>query len=131
MKKCCTCKIEKPLTEFYKDKYFKDGFRQICKPCNKISMGKWQTKHSGIYKIVSNNIILYVGQSKRVNDRMAKHRTCLRNPQNAIKHIPSQAYLYPKLIEYSNIQVEVLEYCDINVLLEKEKYWKHLLNPLY
>jgi len=131
MKRCGCCKIEKPLTDFYRDRSFKDGFRQICKICNKISMNRWQSKYSGIYKITSNNITLYVGQSKRVNERMSKHRSCLRNPQIAVKHIPTQSYLYPQLLNYSNLQVEIIEYCDINILLEREKYWQNQLKPLY
>ncbi|HAI41575.1 MAG TPA: hypothetical protein DCM40_27410, partial [Maribacter sp.] len=32
-KKCTKCKIEKPLTEFHKDKYRKDGHSPRCKTC--------------------------------------------------------------------------------------------------
>lgn len=35
MKKCCKCKIEKPLEEFSKDKRAKDGKQGRCKACNK------------------------------------------------------------------------------------------------
>ena len=37
MKKCSKCKIEKELTEFYKDKAKKDGLRSDCKSCQKAS----------------------------------------------------------------------------------------------
>ena len=33
MKTCKTCKIEKPLTDFYKRKDSKDGFYSQCKKC--------------------------------------------------------------------------------------------------
>jgi len=39
MKKCTKCKIEKPLTEFYKDKQKKDGLSPHCKKC-KCKMSK-------------------------------------------------------------------------------------------
>ena len=35
MKICTCCLIEKELTEFYKKKSSKDGYRSICKKCNK------------------------------------------------------------------------------------------------
>jgi hypothetical protein len=34
MKKCSKCEIEKPLTEFYKDKTKKDGLKSCCKICS-------------------------------------------------------------------------------------------------
>ena len=30
---CRTCEIEKPLTEFYKDKRMKNGYQTQCKEC--------------------------------------------------------------------------------------------------
>ena len=36
MKICTKCKEEKYLSEFYKDKYKKDGYKTICIGCNKI-----------------------------------------------------------------------------------------------
>lgn len=39
MKKCTKCGIEKPLSEFYKNKTNKDGLQKRCKPCD-ILLGK-------------------------------------------------------------------------------------------
>ena len=36
MKVCTKCKLEKPFSEFHKDKKNKDGYRFICKECVKI-----------------------------------------------------------------------------------------------
>ena len=41
MKKCCKCKVEKPLTEFNKDKNRKDGHQYKCKSCS----AKYYAKH--------------------------------------------------------------------------------------
>jgi hypothetical protein len=50
MKKICkTCKQEKELTEFYKDKSFKDGYRANCKPCKDISTYAWRAKNKDRY----------------------------------------------------------------------------------
>lgn len=35
MKKCSNCKEEKPLTEFGKRSYNKDGLMECCKTCQK------------------------------------------------------------------------------------------------
>lgn len=40
MKSCSKCKIEKPLSEFYKDKSQKDGLWCYCKSCNYIKSEK-------------------------------------------------------------------------------------------
>lgn len=48
MKKCCECKINKPLTDFVKNKNIKDGLNNRCKNCcknrNKIRYDKNKTK---------------------------------------------------------------------------------------
>ena len=45
-KKVCTkCKIEKSLTEYYKDKNRKDGVRPDCKECNCASRKKWREEN--------------------------------------------------------------------------------------
>ena len=44
MKKCTKCKVEKPLTEFHKDKNRKDGFMSGCKSCKLIYSSKHRDK---------------------------------------------------------------------------------------
>lgn len=41
MKCCCTCKLELPTTEFYKDKRNKDGLYLRCKKCHLANTAKW------------------------------------------------------------------------------------------
>ena len=42
MKKCTKCRIQKPLTEFYKQKTVKSGRRASCKECcDKYTMNRY------------------------------------------------------------------------------------------
>lgn len=40
-KVCCHCKIEKPLSEFSKDKNQKDGYTYNCKECRNKKYNEW------------------------------------------------------------------------------------------
>ena len=44
MKTCTKCNQSKPLTEFSKDKQKRDGFRSICKPCNREIAKLWELR---------------------------------------------------------------------------------------
>lgn len=41
MKVCSKCKSEKPLSDYYKDSYKKDGLSSYCKPCRISASGQW------------------------------------------------------------------------------------------
>ena len=45
MKVCSKCKVEKPLTEFYKNKSRKDGHRCACKSCSAKYRAKYNAKY--------------------------------------------------------------------------------------
>jgi len=36
MKRCTKCLVEKPMSEFYRDKHKKDGLKPFCKGCAKV-----------------------------------------------------------------------------------------------
>lgn len=46
---CKTCKVEKPLTDFYKDKSFKSGYRANCKICKDVSTYAWRAANKEKY----------------------------------------------------------------------------------
>lgn len=48
-KMCKQCKETMPLTEFYKDRSFKSGYRANCKPCKDKSTYKWREENKGKY----------------------------------------------------------------------------------
>jgi hypothetical protein len=43
-KTCRTCKIEKPILDYYQHKYMSDGHLNICKTCIKSNVEKLRTK---------------------------------------------------------------------------------------
>lgn len=49
MKKCTTCGVVKPLTEFYKHRITKDGLAHICKDCSRKRQRAFTKTGSGIY----------------------------------------------------------------------------------
>jgi len=44
-KKCCVCKLELPLSDFYKCKSHKDGLGSDCKKCNRARQRKWYNEN--------------------------------------------------------------------------------------
>jgi len=49
-KLCLKCKIEKPITEFSKNKVNKDGFQKQCKTCDKEKNKKYREKNKEYFK---------------------------------------------------------------------------------
>ena len=41
IKKCSKCKVEKPLSQFYKMSACKDGHRPNCKECSRATQNVW------------------------------------------------------------------------------------------
>ena len=44
MKVCRTCKVEKPLSDFNKNKRQKDGYASLCRECDKAYNRDWYVK---------------------------------------------------------------------------------------
>ena len=85
---------------------------------------------SGIYKIVNliNNKV-YIGSSKDYKQRLRQHRNQLKSKVHCNNHLQSS---YNKN-GVSNFKFELIELCNKNELIDKEKYYINLfdcLNPL-
>ena len=50
MKTCSRCNVDKELSDFYKRKKSRDGYRGTCKECDKRYIKQWKDK-SDVYKI--------------------------------------------------------------------------------
>lgn len=84
--------------------------------CNDILTGK-----SGIYRIT--NLIngkIYIGRSVNLKDRKSKHKTKI---SNTIISKAIQKY------GHDNFLFEVIEYCELDKLVEREGYYFDLLQP--
>lgn len=47
MKRCSTCKVEKPLVDFYRLKKSRDGLYSYCKPCSSKRTKDWMARNPG------------------------------------------------------------------------------------
>ena len=82
---------------------------------------------SGIYKISSaiDATKFYIGSSRNMRKRLIHHRCNLKNQKHA--NIILQNYV--NKYGLSAIKTEVLEYCNIEDLIEREQYYLDLLKP--
>ena len=82
----------------------------------------------GVYGIFNDNSkCLYIGYSSRLVDRMQKHRYYFKKPEMC--NVEAQRQMYEDMrSKYTNIKVH---YIELNVLKNKEDFWKILLKPYY
>jgi group I intron endonuclease len=78
----------------------------------------------GIYMIKNPSGKIYIGQSKDIEKRK-------KNYQKTI-HCKGQVRLYNSLIKhgFSNHEFTVLEYCDVNSLNARERYWQDFFDVI-
>jgi group I intron endonuclease len=85
-------------------------------------------KKSGVYKITNTiNNKIYIGSSKDLDIRKSEHFTDLKFNRHVNKHLQASYNKYGR----ENFTHEVIEYCDVNLLIEKEQYYLDTLNPDY
>lgn len=78
---CGTCKQEKPISEFNKNKAKKDGLQVSCRPCKKFHQASWYQKNSKKH-------------IKNVADRNRKVRDWLREKKDVPCSDCGQRYPY-------------------------------------
>lgn len=76
---------------------------------------------SGIYKIVSPNGKIYIGQSVNLKVRLKRYKN---------KDCKTQSKLFNSFIKHGvNSHIfEIIEYCKIEYLNERERYWQDFYN---
>lgn len=81
---------------------------------------------SGIYKITNNkNGRVYIGQSQNMYIRWKQHRAALK----AGKH-PNKLLQNDWKVSSKSFRWDVVEYCGIDELNEREKYWIERYNSI-
>ena len=85
----------------------------------------------GIYRWV--NLITgksYVGSSGNLSDRFRQYFNINFLEREVVRN---NSYIYKSLIKngYSNFKLEILEYCELDVILIREQYYIDLFNPEY
>lgn len=94
---------------------------------NKTQIFKENKNRAGVYRLVNKtNNKTYVGSSINITLRFYKYFN--------IKHLyKSKTSIHLALLKYgySNFSLEIIEYCDINILLLREQYYIDLLIPEY
>ena len=156
MKKCRKCQVEKPISNYNKRKDQKDGYSLYCKICSKQqtkssylkNKDKYSAKHKewkknnsdkfksnqynwryaikGIYGIFENGVCLYVGESKRLRDRLIDHKRWIKNPYSSPK---DQTNFYKQLQQHTNYVMGILEQTDNHK--EREQFYINKLKPMY
>lgn len=81
-------------------------------------------KESGIYKITSPSNKIYIGESSNLNIRCKRYLN-----SNKIK---GQKAIYNSILKYGSKshEIEILELCDENILLERERYYQEFFNSV-
>tara|TARA_B110000503_G_scaffold40518_1_gene66582 strand:+ start:521 stop:856 length:336 start_codon:yes stop_codon:yes gene_type:complete len=106
MKICTKCKLNEK----------QDG-KSYCRPCFYKTYGKehqksYYTAKKGVYGIFEYGECLYIGESKRLNNRISKQKT-----------------INPNLSNHPAYIIGIIEECDNH--LEKEKYYINQYKPKY
>lgn len=95
MKKCATCKQEKSLEEFNKNKTRKDGYQTLCKECNRERSKKYYIENIDKHK-------------KAISNRKYKYRQQLQQLADSYKKECSVCYEdYPKALDFHHIDKKI------------------------
>lgn len=73
IKKCNKCKIEKPITEFIKNKQCKNGYGNTCKSCQNLYSKEWKQNHAEEISI-KGKIKYAETQGKQVKERLEERK---------------------------------------------------------
>jgi len=98
---------------------------------NKYKIYVENRKKSGIYKW--NNLISgrsYIGSSVSLSRRFTQYYS-FNYLTNSLNNSSSMIYKALLKYGYSNFSLDILEYCEPNILISREQYYLDLLKPEY
>lgn len=83
---------------------------------------------SGIYQIINTTTDKsYIGSSNNIYKRITRHSNLLKKGLHPNIHLQRAFDKYGEV----SFEVEVLEYCESDTLIEREQYYIDLINPEY
>ena len=85
MKKCSVCKLEKPLTDYRKDKSRKDGIHKTCNSCNASIQRDWYQRNKA--KAQANANKRYQENKEAISAKRKQDRK--NNPEKSFRGLDS------------------------------------------
>ena len=97
---------------------------------NRSTIYKENRNKSGVYRWVNKiNGKSYIGSSISLNNRLIIYYSL----NSLTLKIKGSIIIYRALLKYGhgNFSLDILEYCEPNVLVNREQYYINILNPEY
>jgi len=97
---------------------------------NRSTIFKENRNKSGVYRWVNKiNGKSYIGSSMSLSNTF----TIYYSLSSLKRKVKGSIIIYRALLKYgySNFSLDILEYCESNVLIKREQYYINLLNPEY
>lgn len=129
MKRCSCCRIEKPYTDYHKNRSNKSGYANYCISCkkltrktsNKITRFKMFSKTLGkyiVYEFVDiNDKSIYIGQSVNFVKRLIQHK---KNSAFYSQISKIRCYIMESIPDMTFLEAQL-------IILNKPKYNKKLI----
>lgn len=86
-KVCSKCKIEKDVSEFYKDRRAKDGFTYLCKSCKSEYDKKWMSENIDKFMETRSRWIRKDSNKEKVREYMKQYRDKNRDKIRAYNRV--------------------------------------------
>jgi group I intron endonuclease len=84
---------------------------------------------SGVYRLVNN----INGKSHVGSSRYLSHSFSIYYSLDDLRKVKGSIIIYRALLKYghSNFSLDILEYCECSILIQREQYYIDLLKPKY
>lgn len=99
LKRCCKCRVEKSITEFYRNKSKKDGLQTVCKVCSNENVKLWFKTPKGREAISRANRSKSGKAGRRKHDKTERRKEAKRRLRLTDKYKAThrkQSYAYRK-----------------------------------